>query len=738
MIESILIANRGEIARRIGRTCREMGIRTIAVYSDADRDMPSVSEADLALRLGPAPAAESYLDGGKLIALAQGNGAGAIHPGYGFLAENADFREACEQAGLIFIGPPAEVIRTMGDKAAAKQAMEAAGVPIIPGYMGEDQDPETLAEGAARAGYPVLLKAVAGGGGRGIRRVDKEEDLAAALESAVREAQAAFGDGRMMVEKFLPGPRHVEFQVLADGHGKVLHLFERECSVQRRHQKIVEETPSPALDDALRVRMAEAAVLATRTIGYIGAGTVEFMVDSQGAFYFLEMNTRLQVEHPITEMTLGVDLVRLQIEVAGGSPLALEQEQLIPRGHAIECRINAEDPARGFLPSVGPLHAFEFPQGPGLRADSGFVAGGALSPYYDSLLAKLVAWGETREEALRRMARMLENSRVAGIATNLGFLREVIGHPEFLGGAYTTLFLEEHGEALAAPETPPHLETERVLAAAAIDAWLEMHRRRRGGATPSGGGHASSPWEELGEAPRMQMVASRLSRRHAFGSETYETGIEVLPAGGGALDLTVHWNGVPHRVRYHPLPGTGPIPAGDLAHRSGEGVLDLAELQLPLRWDANGGGRWFTLRGRHFHCTSEDPALATGRAAGAEELAQGLCAPLPGKVAKVEVEEGQQVGEGDVLLVLEAMKVEHKITAPFRGMVTGIAYAAGEQVNRGDPLVELVADGLGGKGKKGEGILHWREEAWDGTPLRFPRKAPRKPRQRPPHFLFFR
>jgi 3-methylcrotonyl-CoA carboxylase alpha subunit len=702
MIETLLIANRGEIARRIARTCRAMGIRTVAVYSDADRDMPFVREAELALRLGPPPAAESYLDAEKLVALALGNAVDAIHPGYGFLAENPAFSAACARAGIAYVGPPAEVIRAMGDKAEAKRRMEAAGVPVVPGYVGDDQDEATLRGAAEQIGYPVLLKAVAGGGGRGIRLVTGAEAFGAELEAARRESRSAFGDDRVMVEKYLQRPRHVEFQVLADAHGTVLHLCERECSVQRRHQKVVEETPSAALDDALRGRMAEAAVRAARAIGYVGAGTVEFLLEG-GRFYFLEMNTRLQVEHPITELTLGLDLVRLQIEVAEGRPLALTQDALRPRGHAIECRLNAEDPARGFLPSVGTLRAFDFPTGEGLRVDAGFAAGDAVSPHYDSLLAKLVAWGPNREEALRRMARLLSGARVAGIACNLPFLQAVIAHPVFRSGDYSTRFLEEHGAALLAPELPEALLRERLLAAAAIDAWLArgrqpLHPRFDRGAE-------RNPWRELGESPRLGLLPALLARRYRFGKESRAVALEVRPGAGGALDVTARWEGGAQRFAYRPAADAmdghadGARPDGaardsvlqGAAEGSGAGWLELDELRVPLRWDAYADQRWMTLRGVQWRFHAEDPAATAAHGASGAEAAERLRAPLPGRVIKVSVQPGQRVQAEQPLLVLEAMKVEHTVTAPYGGTVTRIHFAEGQQVNRDDPLVEMDA-----------------------------------------------
>ena len=693
MIESVLIANRGEIARRVIRTCRAMGIRTVAVYSDADRDLPFAREADLALRLGPPPAAESYLDGEKIVALALGNGVDAIHPGYGFLAENPAFSAACARAGIAFIGPPAEVIRAMGDKGEAKRRMEAAGVPVVPGYVaapGEEGGAAgdgALLAAARQIGFPVLLKAVAGGGGRGIRLVAEAEAFAGELESARREARNAFGDDRVMIEKYLERPHHVEFQVLADAHGTVLHLFERECSVQRRHQKVVEETPSPTLDDALRARMAEAAVRAAAAIGYVGAGTVEFLLDAQGRFYFLEMNTRLQVEHPITEATLGLDLVRLQIEVAEGRPLPMSQAELRPRGHAIECRLNAEDAARGFLPSVGTLRAFAFPADEGLRVDAGFAAGSVVSPHYDSLLAKLIAWGPTREEALRRMGRLLAEARVAGIASNLPFLQAVIAHPAFRSGEYSTRLLEEHGAALTEPELPAQLLRERLLGAAAIDAWRERERQTRHPRFDRAG--EPNPWQSLGEAPRLPLPPTLLNRRYTFGTSAVDVALEVRSGPGRGLALSARWDGTQQRCAYRPADGTAA--EGD-AEAGGSGWLELDEVLLPLRWDAHGAQRWFTLRGLQMRCSAEDPAVLAAQGSAAASAADRLRAPLPGKVIKVGVRPGETVQRDQPLLVLEAMKVEHTITAPYGGTVTRIHFAEGQQVNRDDPLIEVKPD----------------------------------------------
>ncbi len=439
----ILIANRAEIAVRIIHACREMGIQTVAVYSEADADALHVEMADEAVPIGRAPAGESYLRGDKIIAAARQTGAQAVHPGYGFLAENADFAQAVADAGLTFIGPPPDAIRALGDKAAARSLMEAAGVPVVPGYQGTDAD-EVLAEKAAEIGYPVLVKAAAGGGGKGMRMARNAQELPEALESARREARHAFGDPRLILEKYLAEARHIEFQILADQHGNLTHLNERECSIQRRHQKIIEETPSPLMTPELRGEMGAAAVAAARAVGYTNAGTVEFIVDpATRAFYFLEMNTRLQVEHPITEQVTGVDLVQAQIRLAAGEPLALPV-RLEPRGHAIECRVYAEDPGSGFLPATGPVLQFSPPQGPGIRVDSGIRSGDRITTHYDPMIAKIIVHAADRAAAIRRMQAALRETVLLGLTTNLEFLQAVLAHPVFQAGEATTRFIEQH------------------------------------------------------------------------------------------------------------------------------------------------------------------------------------------------------------------------------------------------------------------------------------------------------
>jgi 3-methylcrotonyl-CoA carboxylase alpha subunit len=488
LFRKILIANRGEIAVRVARTCRVLGIPTVAVYSDADRDAFHVREADQAVAIGPAEALRSYLSIDALLAAARKAGADAVHPGYGFLSQNADFADAVARAGIVFIGPPGDVHRRMGDKQGARRLMAGAGVPVVPGYDGADQADATLLAEARRIGWPVMIKPSRGGGGKGIRVVDTEADFTAALASSRREARAAFGDETVVLERYLARPRHVEVQVLADDHGTVLHLLERECSIQRRHQKVIEETPSPALTPERRAALCAAGVAAARAAGYRNAGTVEFLLDAEGRFYFLEMNTRLQVEHPVTEAVTGLDLVRLQIEVAAGRPLPLRQDDVVGRGHALECRLYAEDPARDDLPSPGRILHLTPPEGPGVRFDAGVATGSEVTVHYDPLLAKVVTWGRGREESIERMTEALRRTAVLGVVTNLGRLRTVVEHPEFKAGALHTGFIDEHLAELSPEPCPP---AEAVAAAVAA---LHLRRPARAGVRLV----ASDPWGTLG------------------------------------------------------------------------------------------------------------------------------------------------------------------------------------------------------------------------------------------------
>ncbi len=490
MFEKILIANRGEIAVRIIRTCRELGIQTVAVYSEADRRALHARMADEAVAIGPSPAGQSYLDVERIIAAARRSGAQAIHPGYGFLSERADFAQAARDAGLTFIGPPPAAIEAMGDKGRARAAAQAAGVPVTPGYQGEDRD-ETLRAQAALIGFPLLVKAAAGGGGKGMRLVNHSADLDEAIQAARREAQHAFGDARLILERYIPRARHIEFQVLADQHGHTLHLFERECSIQRRHQKIIEETPSPYLTPALREQMGAAAVAAAQAVGYQNAGTIEFIVDpAEGRFYFLEMNTRLQVEHPITELVVGLDLVEWQIRVAAGEALPFRQAELCQRGHAIECRLYAEDPANSFLPASGPLLRFVEPTGPGIRVDSGFTTGDEITIHYDPLIAKLITHAASRPAALQKMAAALRDTALLGLTHNGPFLQAILADPDFRRGEVYTTWVEEKFGGWQPPNCalPP-----AVLAAAALT-HSEL-TARSAPAAPAPGADAFSPWK---------------------------------------------------------------------------------------------------------------------------------------------------------------------------------------------------------------------------------------------------
>jgi len=498
MVKKVLIANRGEIAVRIARACRELGIQSVAVFSDADRHALHVRYADEAYYLGPAPARESYLCGEKIIAIAKKCGADAIHPGYGFLAERADFAQACQDAGLIFIGPRPSAIAAMGDKAIARNTVAAAGVPVVPGTEGEGdlRDDELLAL-APQIGFPLLIKATAGGGGKGMRIVNSLEEMPKCLQAARREAEAAFGNGNVYLEKVIQGARHIEFQILADQYGNTIYLGERECSIQRRHQKLVEEAPSPLLaeDEDLRRRMGETAVKAAQAVRYLNAGTIEFLVDEQKNFYFLEMNTRLQVEHPVTEMVTGIDLVKEQILIAMGHPLRFTQSDIEMTGHAIECRINAEDAYQGFLPSIGRITHLNTPAGPGVRVDTGVYPGAEISPYYDSMIAKLIVWGETRDEAIQRMRRALQEYRIIGVQTNLPFHQALFQHPRFIAGHYDTSFVDQHlGKLMQMPDSA----SETV---AAITAALVAHRQAQSGRVVNPTVSATkgiSPWKWTG------------------------------------------------------------------------------------------------------------------------------------------------------------------------------------------------------------------------------------------------
>ncbi|MEO7027236.1 MAG: biotin carboxylase N-terminal domain-containing protein [Caulobacteraceae bacterium] len=614
-MRSLLIANRGEIARRIMRTAQRMGVRTIAVYSDADAGAAHVREADSAVRIGPPAARESYLDAVRILNAARETDAAAVHPGYGFLSENADFAAAVKAAGLIWVGPPPEAIRAMGRKDAAKRLMAEAGVPVTPGYLGDDQAPERLAAEAAAIGWPVLIKAVAGGGGKGMRRVDRAEDFADALAGATREGAASFGDGRVLLEKYITRPRHIEVQIFGDAFGRVVHLFERDCSLQRRHQKVIEEAPAPGMDSATREALCAAAVTAGRAVGYQGAGTVEFIADgSEGLradrIWFMEMNTRLQVEHPVTEAVTGLDLVEWQLRVAAGE--ALPPGEISLRGHAMEARLYAEDPARGFLPSTGRLDHFVMPTE--ARVDSGFEAGDAVSAFYDPMLAKVIVHADTREAAAAALARACGEVEVWPVRTNAAFLGRCAGNADFVRGDIDTSFIDRHlPELIAPPESP--------IAAGAVGALASRPRDPR------------SPWSaNIGF--RLNAETEHLARVFVDG-EAIEAPFDL---GGTSRPL-------------HDREGNV------IVFR--DGAASVLSMQPPAR------------------------AAAAGAADGA------IRAPMPGRIVAVRAVAGQPAEKGGVLVVLEAMKMEHALTAPYSAAVAEVTVKEGDQVSEGAILVRL-------------------------------------------------
>jgi 3-methylcrotonyl-CoA carboxylase alpha subunit len=661
VIRSLLVANRGEIACRIFRTARRLGLRTVAVYSDADAGARHVRAADTALRLGPAAARESYLDVARVIAAARASGAEAVHPGYGFLAENAGFAQACADAGLVFVGPPAGAIAAMGSKIVAKNRMRAAGVPVLPGYAGEEQALGQLAAAARSVGFPLIVKPAAGGGGKGMQIVRAEGELAAALAAARRLAESAFGDGALLLERYLPAPRHVEVQVFADTHGNCLHLGDRDCSIQRRHQKLIEEAPAPALPEALRARLRAAALVVAREIGYVGAGTVEFLFDGS-EFYFMEMNTRLQVEHTVTEAVTGLDLVEWQLRVAAGEALPLTQEEVRLEGHAIEARVCAEDPARGFLPSAGRLALLEWPPPEAARVDAGFAGGDSVPDCYDSLLGKVIAHGRTREQAAARLAAALGSTRCVGVATNERWLARILRSACFLEVRHDIALLDSRGAEFAGPPQPAP-ET-LLLAALALQAGADS--------TAAGPG-AASPWES----------------RDGY--------IPNLPA---LVPLSLACAGTPHAVEIRSLGGravAGRVDGGEelaiaqLSCTAGPGSRRVAaqigarRLEVPCFIEGTRVSVWDAED--HYALMLEDPRTHEFKASAGTG---GLTTPLPGVVVAVPVAPGQVVATGDVLMVIEAMKMEHAITAPWAGTVIAIHYQRGERVPEGSQLLELA------------------------------------------------
>jgi 3-methylcrotonyl-CoA carboxylase alpha subunit len=665
LIGPILIANRGEVACRIIRTARRLGLRTIAVYSEPDANAQHVMLADEARPIGPAPARDSYLAIPRILEAARASGAAAIHPGYGFLSENAAFAEACAAAGLVFIGPPPAAIRAMGSKSAAKDLMEKARVPLIPGYHGADQDTTRLAAEAERIGYPVLIKPSEGGGGKGMKIVENAAAFAEALGSARREAEAAFGDGRVLLERYLTRPRHIEVQIFGDAFGAIVHLGTRDCSIQRRHQKVIEEAPAPCLSDAMRARLHESAVAAARAVGYVGAGTVEFIAEGDD-FYFMEMNTRLQVEHPVTEAVTGLDLVEWQIRIASGERLPLTQDEIRFAGHALEARLYAEDPQRDFLPQSGRLLHVGLPAGEGVRVDSGIATGDMVGIHYDPLLAKLIASGLDRATALQRLAAGLDGCEIVGVTTNLALLRAIARHPSFAAGEIDTGFIARHADALLAPVPVP---TDLVGVMAGLAMFLRARQAAR--AAAACGADPWSPW-------------------------ALATGWRLAGEARQELSLTVNGSAMALAIGFR---GDGFVFALEGTRHDAEGAL-AADGAIEARIDGvRRTARLVTGEGETLFLLVDGTAYTVmrrdaARAAGGPAAGSGrITAPMPGRIAQLCVAEGAEVGKQSVLLVLEAMKMEHALRAPYDGTVVRVACGLGDLVEEGALLLELGVPG---------------------------------------------
>ncbi|MEV0221711.1 acetyl/propionyl/methylcrotonyl-CoA carboxylase subunit alpha [Streptomyces sp. NPDC050704] len=700
MFDTVLVANRGEIAVRVIRTLRSLGVRSVAVFSDADTDARHVREADTAVRIGPAPAAESYLSAERLLSAAARTGAQAVHPGYGFLAENADFARACADAGLVFIGPPAEAIALMGDKIRAKETVRAAGVPVVPGSSGSGLTDAQLADSAREIGMPVLLKPSAGGGGKGMRLVRDVSALADEIAAARREARASFGDDTLLVERWIDRPRHIEIQVLADGHGNVVHLGERECSLQRRHQKIIEEAPSVLLDAGTRAAMGEAAVQAARSCGYSGAGTVEFIVPGSdpSSYFFMEMNTRLQVEHPVTEMITGIDLVEWQLRVAAGERLAFEQDDVTLTGHAVEARICAEDPARGFLPSGGTVLRLREPQGDGVRTDSGLSEGTEVGSLYDPMLSKVIAYGPDRATALRRLRGALAETVTLGVQTNAGFLRRLLGHPAVVAGELDTGLVEREVEGLVSGEVPGEVYVAAGLLRQA-DLFPSPAPSRNWGLRPQAPAHRP-------ERPRPQ-TPDGLEGAGWVDPFSVPSGWRL----GGEPAWTVHHLRVPGhepvtvRVRgslhdWEVTWGSGGLPPASGRGGFGEGEPPTVTLHLDgLTHTFHHTGTWLGRDGDAWDVRDHDPVAATLTGA-AHAGADSLTAPMPGTVTVVKVAVGDEVAAGQSLLVVEAMKMEHVISAPHAGTVTELDVTPGTTVAM-DQVLAVIAPHEAAEGTEG-------------------------------------
>jgi 3-methylcrotonyl-CoA carboxylase alpha subunit len=665
MFTKILIANRGEIACRVIKTARRMGIRTVAVYSEADEGARHVRLADEAVCIGAPPPRESYLVVDKIIAAALATGAQAIHPGYGFLSENEEFAEACAKNGLVFIGPPVSAIRAMGSKSEAKKLMEKAGVPLTPGYHGDNQEPDLLKQEADRIGYPVLIKAAAGGGGKGMRAVDRSEDFLDALASCKREAASSFGDQHVLIEKYLQRPRHIEIQVFGDSHGTCVYLFERDCSVQRRHQKVLEEAPAPNMPPERRAAMGKAAVDAAKAVGYVGAGTVEFIANQDGTFYFMEMNTRLQVEHPVTEMITGLDLVEWQLKVGAGETLPLRQEQLAIRGHALEARIYAEDPDKGFLPSVGRLiHLAPPAETLNVRVDTGVEQDDEISPHYDPMIAKLIVWDETRERALARMLQALADYRVVGVSNNIGFLSRLVACPAFAQADLDTGLIERERTFLFPETSEPPAEAWLVAALGEL-----IRDQQYAAAEASASPDPHSPWHAR-DGWRVNGIARREIK---------------LRAGEVEKVVTAAYDGEAFQLEFE---GQRSTAAGRFAGGS-ELRVDLGGRRINVTVVSANEKRHVFIDGVCFVFAAIDPLFHAGSGGGAEG---GLTAPMPGKVIALIAPVGTRIEKGAPLLILEAMKMEHTIAAPAAGVVKGFRFNVGEQVSDGAELVEFEAD----------------------------------------------
>jgi len=671
MFRKILIANRGEIACRVIRTAHQLGIRCVAVYSDADRHALHVKMADEAVNLGAAAAKDSYLVIDKVIEAAKQTGAEAIHPGYGFLSENSRFVQACDAAGIVFIGPPVGAIEAMGSKSAAKSIMEKAGVPLVPGYHGDDQSPELLKKEAEKIGYPVLLKATAGGGGKGMRIVEKAAEFDQALASAKREAINGFGDDTMLVEKYLVKPRHVEFQVFCDQQGKGVYLFERDCSVQRRHQKVIEEAPAPGMSEALRKKMGDAALKAAQAIGYVGAGTVEFLLDVDESFFFMEMNTRLQVEHPVTEMITGEDLVEWQLKVAAGQPLPKSQDQLSINGHSFEARIYAEDPDKDFLPATGTLSYLRTPEeNRHVRVDTGVLEGDEVSIYYDPMIAKLIVWDNNREAALSRLAQSLAEYRIAGVTTNTRFLKKLAEAAPFQQADLDTGFIERH-EALLFEEKGGSYSP-NLLALAALYALLKLDQERQQEAARSSDPY--SPWHGFGG----WRLNNNPTLKLRFALPEQEDPLEILVEASDATGSKNLWT---VQVGTHKL-----LVEGRLTNDRLDAVVNGHHRSVHIA-DLNNQLTLFTAD-EHFSCQWQRPDLDNHEF---EEASANLTAPMNGSVVTLLVEPGTQVSKGDALMVMEAMKMEHTLSAPADGEVEEFFFTAGDLVSQGAELLKFSA-----------------------------------------------